>query len=169
MNINNKYDGCISKGNAAVLKCNIPSFVSDHVEIIEWVDTNGGIYTRDDSNSGKEKKNKFVVYNYTIVYCSLFIGYFCVCLYNGTEMVCTFANGGLYISLLHTPCRMRFFFIKREIAHFSEYLKFFSQTAAKKTTRKNWERIVGASLASLMMAISSSKQNPFYSIAKTHL
>lgn len=40
------------KNNAAILKCNIPSFVSDHVEIIEWVDTNGGIYTRDD-NSGK--------------------------------------------------------------------------------------------------------------------
>lgn len=43
------YDEYVIKGNAAVLKCNIPSFVSDHVEIIEWIDTNGGRYSRDDS------------------------------------------------------------------------------------------------------------------------
>lgn len=37
------------------MKCNIPSFVSDHVEIIEWVDSNGSHYTRDEDNSGKFK------------------------------------------------------------------------------------------------------------------
>lgn len=47
------YDEYVIKGNAAVLKCNIPSFVSDHVEIIDWVDTNGGHYTRDENTSGK--------------------------------------------------------------------------------------------------------------------
>lgn len=47
------YDEYVIKGNAAVLKCNIPSFVSDHVEIIEWVDSNGEIYKRDENSSGK--------------------------------------------------------------------------------------------------------------------
>lgn len=46
------YDEYVIKGNAAVLKCNIPSFVADHVEIIEWVDSNGLHYTRHDSNNG---------------------------------------------------------------------------------------------------------------------
>lgn len=41
------YDEYVIKGNAAVLKCNIPSFVADHVEIVEWVDTNGERYFRD--------------------------------------------------------------------------------------------------------------------------
>lgn len=50
------YDDYVIKGNAAVLKCNIPSFVSDHVEIIEWIDSNGGHYNRDENNSGKWKK-----------------------------------------------------------------------------------------------------------------
>lgn len=47
------YDEYTIKGNAAILKCNIPSFVSDHVEVIDWVDTNGGHYTKDENSSGK--------------------------------------------------------------------------------------------------------------------
>lgn len=43
-------DEYVIKGNAAVLKCNIPSFVSDHVEVIAWVDTNGLEYLRSDSS-----------------------------------------------------------------------------------------------------------------------
>ncbi|KAJ9598740.1 hypothetical protein L9F63_026727, partial [Diploptera punctata] len=35
------YDVFVIKGNAAVFKCNVPSFVSDHVEIIGWEDTQG--------------------------------------------------------------------------------------------------------------------------------
>lgn len=38
------YDLFVIKGNAAVFKCHIPSFVSDHVEIIAWRDTAGGEY-----------------------------------------------------------------------------------------------------------------------------
>lgn len=44
-------DEYVIKGNAAVLKCNIPSFVSDHVEVVSWVDTTGLEYQRND-NSG---------------------------------------------------------------------------------------------------------------------
>ncbi|CAD7088395.1 unnamed protein product [Hermetia illucens] len=40
------YDEFVIKGNSAVFKCQIPSFVADHVEIIEWVDTNGGSYIK---------------------------------------------------------------------------------------------------------------------------
>lgn len=43
-------DEYVIKGNAAVLKCNIPSFVSDHVEVIAWVDTTGIEYLREDSS-----------------------------------------------------------------------------------------------------------------------
>lgn len=39
------YDLFVIKGNAAVFKCNIPSFVSDHVEITSWHDTEGGEYS----------------------------------------------------------------------------------------------------------------------------
>lgn len=50
------YDEYVIKGNPAVMKCNIPSFVSDHVEIIEWLDSNGGQYFREqrvtDAKSG---------------------------------------------------------------------------------------------------------------------
>ncbi|KAJ4435738.1 hypothetical protein ANN_18355 [Periplaneta americana] len=38
------YDVFVIKGNAAVFKCNVPSFVSDHVEIIGWEDTQGNRY-----------------------------------------------------------------------------------------------------------------------------
>lgn len=51
------YDEYVIKGNAAILKCNIPSFVSDHVEITEWIDSNGLQYTRDDHFSGNIFEN----------------------------------------------------------------------------------------------------------------
>ncbi|KAK3923288.1 Down syndrome cell adhesion molecule-like protein Dscam2 [Frankliniella fusca] len=38
------YDVFVIKGNAAVFKCNIPSFVADHVEISSWEDSQGGRY-----------------------------------------------------------------------------------------------------------------------------
>jgi hypothetical protein len=38
------YDAFVIKGNPAIFKCQIPSFVSDHVEIVEWVDTDNGSY-----------------------------------------------------------------------------------------------------------------------------
>lgn len=35
----------VIRGNAAVFKCHIPSFVSDHVQVVSWHDTNDGEYT----------------------------------------------------------------------------------------------------------------------------
>lgn len=39
------YDIYVIRGNAAVFKCHIPSFVSDHVQVISWHDTEEGEYT----------------------------------------------------------------------------------------------------------------------------
>lgn len=50
------YDVFVIKGNSAIFKCNIPSFVADHVEITEWTDTNGGSYFIENS-FGTKKKN----------------------------------------------------------------------------------------------------------------
>lgn len=38
------YDVFVIKGNTAVFKCQIPSFVSDHVDIISWQDTANNKY-----------------------------------------------------------------------------------------------------------------------------
>lgn len=34
----------VIRGNTAVLKCNIPSFVTDFVKVEAWVDSDGGEY-----------------------------------------------------------------------------------------------------------------------------
>lgn len=34
----------VIRGNTAVLKCNIPSFVADFVKVEAWVDSDGGEY-----------------------------------------------------------------------------------------------------------------------------
>lgn len=38
----------VIRGNAAVFKCHIPSFVSDHVLVVSWHDTEGGEYALND-------------------------------------------------------------------------------------------------------------------------
>lgn len=51
------YDVFVIKGNSAIFKCNIPSFVADHVEITEWTDTNGGSYFIENSFGTKKNLN----------------------------------------------------------------------------------------------------------------
>lgn len=38
------YDVFAIRGNAAIFKCQVPSFVADYVEVADWVDSNGGKY-----------------------------------------------------------------------------------------------------------------------------
>lgn len=46
----------VIKGNAAILKCSIPSFVADFVQVVSWVDDSGEeILTTKDFSSSKEK------------------------------------------------------------------------------------------------------------------
>lgn len=47
------YDVFSIKGNAAVFKCNLPSFVSDHLDVVSWTDTDGGQYLIDNVDYGK--------------------------------------------------------------------------------------------------------------------
>jgi hypothetical protein len=41
----------IIRGNSAILKCKIPSFVADFLEIIAWKDDTGNVYTQQESNN----------------------------------------------------------------------------------------------------------------------
>ncbi|KAI5642678.1 immunoglobulin domain-containing protein [Phthorimaea operculella] len=43
------YDMYVIRGNAAVFKCHIPSFVSDHVQVVSWHDTEGGEYAMNET------------------------------------------------------------------------------------------------------------------------
>lgn len=39
--VNNEY---VIRGNSAILKCSIPSFLSDFVSVVSWVDNSGNVY-----------------------------------------------------------------------------------------------------------------------------
>ncbi|XP_018394808.1 PREDICTED: Down syndrome cell adhesion molecule-like protein Dscam2 [Cyphomyrmex costatus] len=41
------YDQFAIRGNAAIFKCQVPSFVADHVDVVGWIDSNGGSYVAD--------------------------------------------------------------------------------------------------------------------------
>ncbi|XP_061517379.1 cell adhesion molecule Dscam2 isoform X50 [Anopheles gambiae] len=47
------YDVFVIRGNTALFKCQIPSFVADHVEIIEWTATDGSSFKKDETFDGK--------------------------------------------------------------------------------------------------------------------
>jgi len=57
------YDVFVIKGNAAVFKCNIPSFVADHVEITSWEDSKGGRYLPETSY-GKNNRWKLTPFSF---------------------------------------------------------------------------------------------------------
>jgi len=42
----------IIRGNSAILKCRIPSFVADFLEVTAWVDDEGSVYSNDGKNHG---------------------------------------------------------------------------------------------------------------------
>lgn len=42
----------IIRGNSAILKCKIPSFVADFLEVVSWVDDVGNVFTQRDSQLG---------------------------------------------------------------------------------------------------------------------
>ncbi|XP_050305206.1 cell adhesion molecule Dscam2 isoform X28 [Anthonomus grandis grandis] len=45
--VNNEY---VIRGNSAVLKCSIPSFVADFVAVASWSDSDGNVYSLNESN-----------------------------------------------------------------------------------------------------------------------
>lgn len=50
-------DEFVLRGNTATLKCLLPSFVADFVEVIEWVSTEDGTSYRADSHEEKGNRN----------------------------------------------------------------------------------------------------------------
>nr|XP_031842375.1 Down syndrome cell adhesion molecule-like protein Dscam2 isoform X1 [Nomia melanderi] len=51
------YDQFAIRGNAAIFKCQVPSFVADHVDVVGWIDSNGGSYMAD----GQSYDGKYLV------------------------------------------------------------------------------------------------------------
>ncbi|XP_033297114.1 Down syndrome cell adhesion molecule-like protein Dscam2 isoform X24 [Bombus bifarius] len=48
--VNNEY---VIRGNAAILKCSIPSFVAEFVQVVGWQDDQGNSFNPDEKNDGK--------------------------------------------------------------------------------------------------------------------
>lgn len=64
------YDIYVIRGNAAVFKCHIPSFVSDHVRVVTWHDTDGGEYIHNDGYGIFQCLRTFL--SYILVFLSTF-------------------------------------------------------------------------------------------------
>ena len=49
----------VMRGNAAILKCSIPSFVADFVYVVAWIDSDGDEYvpSNDKNFTGGKKQN----------------------------------------------------------------------------------------------------------------
>lgn len=47
--VNNEY---VIRGNAAILKCSIPSFVAEFVQVIGWQDDKGNSFDPEGTNDG---------------------------------------------------------------------------------------------------------------------
>lgn len=61
------------RGNSAILKCSIPSFVADFVHVVSWLDDSGEeIMTSEDFNESKSKSNQFNPNSFVPFYYLLF-------------------------------------------------------------------------------------------------
>lgn len=49
----------VIRGNAAVMKCEVPSFVSDFVTVENWRDSQGNVYLPGENNYGTNLENIF--------------------------------------------------------------------------------------------------------------
>lgn len=47
----------VMKGNSAIMKCSVPSFVSDYVSVIGWIDESGAEYKSNDDYVDSKKFN----------------------------------------------------------------------------------------------------------------
>lgn len=56
--VNNEY---VIRGNAAVLKCSIPSFVADFVQVVGWTDSDGNEYETSPKNIGTINVDIFLI------------------------------------------------------------------------------------------------------------
>ena len=54
----NDFD--VIQGNSAIMKCEIPSFVTDFVSVINWSDNNNAEFYSSQNTMGKKNKKKIV-------------------------------------------------------------------------------------------------------------
>ena len=54
-------------GNSALLKCEIPSFVTDFVSVINWSDAEGQDFYQYQNNLGDQMVSKLMGHNYQFV------------------------------------------------------------------------------------------------------
>lgn len=54
----------VIRGNSAIMKCEIPSYVSDFIVVDMWADSDGGSYSPNDENYGtiSQQKSHAVVF-----------------------------------------------------------------------------------------------------------
>lgn len=50
----------VIRGNAAIMKCEVPSFVSDFVQVEMWMDSEGGTYYPG-NGEGNRRSSSFVI------------------------------------------------------------------------------------------------------------
>jgi len=58
----------VMKGNSAIMKCSVPSFVSDYVSVIGWVDETGAEYKSNDEYADSKKPTVNLVTPILILY-----------------------------------------------------------------------------------------------------
>lgn len=50
----------VIRGNAALMKCEVPSFVSDFVSVEMWMDSNGSTYQSGDNEGNSSLYTRFI-------------------------------------------------------------------------------------------------------------
>lgn len=72
--MDNEY---VMKGNAAIMKCSIPSFVSDFVSVIAWIDEDGNEYLASE-NYADSKQDFHDEFHFSL---TIFLYYFSLTFY----------------------------------------------------------------------------------------
>lgn len=52
----------VIRGNSAIMKCEIPSFVADFVSVTHWVDSTGKSFYPDNDYGIDENRSNYIVY-----------------------------------------------------------------------------------------------------------
>lgn len=60
------YDQFAIRGNAAIFKCQVPSFVADHVDVVGWIDSDGGSYMADGQAYGTSQHGPWTDFAFSI-------------------------------------------------------------------------------------------------------
>lgn len=74
----------VIRGNTAVLKCSIPSFVADFVQVEAWIADDGEVHVPSSQNYGMLKHNYCILHSCLISFPSPFLH----CFSSGISVLC---------------------------------------------------------------------------------